>query len=259
MLHRPIDLEAVCITEITTNLKKKSGKRPPIRSQRPPKYARLGRIYICKRLHVKDCVRGHGRPPTMRPDKSMGSQTMTTPISEIGSQSPNSIHFVPSSSSIPPSAPASSSYSFPSTSPMRNLLRRTKQEQQHTSFDLTPIAPAWYVERRTGKARIRNWLDRQYYQYEVTWGLYVLTPTEKIIINTLVLSFFSLILYGFAKLTVFHYVVDVICQCATILARNGRVILQELSELLMDRSISSSSSVLAHGGREDYVISTAQV
>ena len=194
----------------------------------------------------------------MRPHKSMGSQTMTTPISEIVSQSSNSIHLVHSSGSIPPSAPASASSSFSSASPRRNPLRQTKHEH-HTSFDLTPITPAWYVKRPTNKTRIRNWLDRQYYQFEVTWGLYVLTPTEKIMINTLVLSFFSLILYGFAKLTVFHYVVDVICQCATILARNGRVILQELSELLMDRSISSSSSVLAHGGREDYVISTAQV
>jgi len=177
----------------------------------------------------------------MRPAKSMGSRIMATPTSEMVSQSPNSIHIVASSSSMPPSTAASSLSFLPPTSPMRNQPRQTKHEH-HTSFDSTPITLAWYVKRPTNKTRIRNWLDRQYYQYEVTWGLYVLTPTEKIIINTLALSFLSLIVYGITKLTVFYYIVGVICQCVTILARNGRVILQELSKLLVDTVILSASS-----------------
>lgn len=33
-----------------------------------------------------------------------------------------------------------------------------------------------------------------HYQYEVTFGLYVLTPTEKLVLNTIVLSLLSLLL-----------------------------------------------------------------
>jgi hypothetical protein len=119
--------------------------------------------------------------------------------------------------------------------------------EPNTSFDWTPVPQPWYVKRPSNKPHVRNWLDRHYYQYEVTWGLYVLTPTEKLIINTLVLSFFSLIVYGLTKLTLFQYVVS---QCVAILLRNGRVILKELSELLMDITVVSSSSTEA----EDHVI-----
>ncbi|KAG4435814.1 hypothetical protein IFR05_008706 [Cadophora sp. M221] len=40
-----------------------------------------------------------------------------------------------------------------------------------------------------------------YYQYEVTFSLYVLTPTEKFVMNTIVLSFFALSLYGIISFT----------------------------------------------------------
>lgn len=36
----------------------------------------------------------------------------------------------------------------------------------------------------------------KYYQYEVTFGLYVMTPTEKLIINTFVCTIMALLLYG---------------------------------------------------------------
>ncbi|KAH6723694.1 hypothetical protein BKA61DRAFT_14753 [Leptodontidium sp. MPI-SDFR-AT-0119] len=45
--------------------------------------------------------------------------------------------------------------------------------------------------------KLRLW----YYQYEVTFSLYVLTPTEKFIMNTIVLSFFALSLYGIVSFT----------------------------------------------------------
>ncbi|TVY65690.1 hypothetical protein LSUE1_G007751 [Lachnellula suecica] len=37
-------------------------------------------------------------------------------------------------------------------------------------------------------------LQLAYYRYEVTFSSYVLTPVEKVILNTIVLSFFSLLL-----------------------------------------------------------------
>ncbi|KAJ5046789.1 uncharacterized protein L3040_004015 [Drepanopeziza brunnea f. sp. 'multigermtubi'] len=40
--------------------------------------------------------------------------------------------------------------------------------------------------------KLRLW----YYQYEVTFSLYMLEPTEKIVLNAFVLSMFSLMLYG---------------------------------------------------------------
>ncbi|PVH74244.1 hypothetical protein DL98DRAFT_387240, partial [Cadophora sp. DSE1049] len=45
--------------------------------------------------------------------------------------------------------------------------------------------------------KVRLW----YYQYEVTFSLYVMTPTEKIITNTIVLSFFALCLYAIVSFT----------------------------------------------------------
>ena len=45
--------------------------------------------------------------------------------------------------------------------------------------------------------KIRLW----YYQYEVTFSLYVMTPTEKIITNTIVLSIFALFLYAIVSFT----------------------------------------------------------
>jgi hypothetical protein len=117
---------------------------------------------------------------------------------------------------------------------------------EHTSFDLTPVSPAWYFERPLDQSRLRNWLHRRYYQYEVTWGLYVLTPTEKLIINTLVLSFFSLIVYGFTKIVVLRYVAVVVWKTGVVLLRNGRIILRELGELLLDSGSSSSISSDGH-------------
>jgi len=38
-----------------------------------------------------------------------------------------------------------------------------------------------------------RWLQRKRYQYEVTFSLYMLTPTEKVIFNTFIFLFFSMI------------------------------------------------------------------
>jgi hypothetical protein len=45
-------------------------------------------------------------------------------------------------------------------------------------------------------ARFIKYLRLMYYQYEVTFSAYVLTPGEKTVLNTIVLSIFSLLLVG---------------------------------------------------------------
>ncbi|KAH7305709.1 hypothetical protein BKA65DRAFT_560034 [Rhexocercosporidium sp. MPI-PUGE-AT-0058] len=40
-----------------------------------------------------------------------------------------------------------------------------------------------------------------YYQYEVTFSLYVLEPTERFIMNTIILSFLALFIYGIVLFT----------------------------------------------------------
>jgi len=45
-------------------------------------------------------------------------------------------------------------------------------------------------------ARFIKSLQLMYYQYEVTFSAYVLTPGEKTVLNTIVLSIFSLLLVG---------------------------------------------------------------
>lgn len=43
---------------------------------------------------------------------------------------------------------------------------------------------------------INNYLALKYYQYEVTYGLYVMSLGEKVVVNLIVLRLFSLVLYG---------------------------------------------------------------
>lgn len=43
---------------------------------------------------------------------------------------------------------------------------------------------------------INNYLALKYYQYEVTYGLYVMSLGEKVVVNLTVLGLFSLVLYG---------------------------------------------------------------
>lgn len=87
---------------------------------------------------------------------------------------------------------------------LSNFAIRPKEPHvEHTSFDSAPISPAWYIQSLPDNSRLRVWFERRYYQYEVTWGLYVLTRGEKIIINSLVLIMLSLIAYGIARVAIF--------------------------------------------------------
>jgi len=45
-------------------------------------------------------------------------------------------------------------------------------------------------------AKVSNHLSLRYYQYEVTFGLYMLTQTEKVVLNTILLSIFTGSLYA---------------------------------------------------------------
>jgi Small subunit of serine palmitoyltransferase-like len=103
----------------------------------------------------------------------------------------------------------------------------------HTSFDSTPTSPAWYVQPPRNTSRVRLWLKRRYYQYEVTWGPYVLTPSEKIIINSLVLIMFSLIAYVITKIVVLQRAVIIIIQYIGVLVRQSPVALRELSDFYL--------------------------
>lgn len=45
-------------------------------------------------------------------------------------------------------------------------------------------------------AKFDNFVRLRYYQYEVTFGLYVMEPMEKLIFNTIVLGIFATLLFG---------------------------------------------------------------
>lgn len=52
-------------------------------------------------------------------------------------------------------------------------------------------------KRRTSvPAKVSNYLRLRYYQYEVTFGLYVMTPTEKLVFNTMVLAALAFLVYA---------------------------------------------------------------
>jgi len=60
-------------------------------------------------------------------------------------------------------------------------------------------------------AKLSNYLQVRYYQYEVTFGLYVMTPTEKIILNTILFTILAGILYAF-YIGLERFVVDTVCK-----------------------------------------------
>jgi hypothetical protein len=60
-------------------------------------------------------------------------------------------------------------------------------------------------------ARLSNYLQVRYYQYEVTFGLYMMTLTEKIILNTILFTILVGILYGF-YVGLEQFVVDTVCK-----------------------------------------------
>ncbi|KAJ9501465.1 hypothetical protein H2202_003259 [Exophiala xenobiotica] len=45
-------------------------------------------------------------------------------------------------------------------------------------------------------SKVSNYLRLRYYQYEVTFGLYMLTPTEKVVFNAVILAAFAAFSYA---------------------------------------------------------------
>jgi len=60
-------------------------------------------------------------------------------------------------------------------------------------------------------SKISNYLRLRYYQYEVTFGLYMLTPGEKFVLNTIVFGILALLSYGIL-FGLQPFIVRVICQ-----------------------------------------------
>ncbi|RPA71325.1 hypothetical protein BJ508DRAFT_419952 [Ascobolus immersus RN42] len=52
---------------------------------------------------------------------------------------------------------------------------------------------------------VLKFLRRKNYQYEVTFSLYMLTPTEKIVLNTILLFIFSMALYAISLYLPNHF------------------------------------------------------
>jgi len=60
-------------------------------------------------------------------------------------------------------------------------------------------------------AKLSNYLQVRYYQYEVTFGLYMMTLREKVILNTILLIVLAGILYGL-YIGLEPFVVDSVCK-----------------------------------------------
>jgi hypothetical protein len=60
----------------------------------------------------------------------------------------------------------------------------------------TSQKPNFRRPRISVPAKVSNYLRLRYYQYEVTFGLYMLSSTEKMILNSILLVVVSALLYG---------------------------------------------------------------
>jgi hypothetical protein len=60
-------------------------------------------------------------------------------------------------------------------------------------------------------AKLSNYLQVRYYQYEVTFGLYMMTSTEKAILNTILFIILTGILYGL-YIGLEPFVVETVCK-----------------------------------------------
>ncbi|RMZ76485.1 hypothetical protein DV738_g4946, partial [Chaetothyriales sp. CBS 135597] len=62
---------------------------------------------------------------------------------------------------------------------------------------LSPSAMSKYSHARNSiTSKVTSYLQQRYYQYEITFGLYVMTPNEKFVLNSIVVAMTSAILYA---------------------------------------------------------------
>jgi hypothetical protein len=135
----------------------------------------------------------------------MASRTTTTTQTRMA-ETPQILHLIGSDT-----ISLKQSISQPSDTNL-NIHRKGEYQKDHSSFDSESVFPAWYVRPPPNTSRSRFWLKRQYYRYEVTWGLYMLTLGEKVIINSLVFITFSMIAYGIARVMMLQLVCGLITQ-----------------------------------------------
>ena|SRR5271156_1445651 len=167
----------------------------------------------------------------------------------------NSVISQSSSSSTSSFSTGSSRSSFSSSSSYFSLSppKRSHIAQiQNTSFDSTPGSPAWYVRPSPTKGRIRTYLERKYYQYEVTWGPYVLTPGEKFIINSLVIIIFSLLAYGLSKVSILRQIAGLSIRFVRTAVKESGITFSEMNHQVLDNALNwvHGSEALGSGTRK---------
>ncbi|EXJ74922.1 uncharacterized protein A1O5_01618 [Cladophialophora psammophila CBS 110553] len=88
------------------------------------------------------------------------------------------------------SAPPNSANYFSSPMAMAaiQLLAASSSPSSHDSSLRKPLISM--------PGKLSNYLRLRYYQYEVTFGLYVMTPTEKLVFNSVILIAFTGLLYA---------------------------------------------------------------
>jgi hypothetical protein len=78
-------------------------------------------------------------------------------------------------------------------------------------FQLYTPPPKSKRPRISVPAKLSNYLQVRYYQYEVTFGLYMMTLAEKFILNAILVTILAGILYGF-YIGLEPFVVDCVCK-----------------------------------------------
>src|SRR5579871_5854929 len=100
------------------------------------------------------------------------TQTMTS-LHSRRTQDPRYVRLVNSQTSANGVLSSQLPSVLPRTSPLSHFVTSPKHPIPHASFDYTPSSPAWYVRSPPNTSSLQLWLQRKYYQYEVTWGPYV--------------------------------------------------------------------------------------
>lgn len=145
-------------------------------------------------------------PSAARLCSNMATQTMITMPSQILQKS-KLLHLVGSKDITPHPRKRSSS-----VGPYFSVDRESPLHRPPIidSFDAPPESSVWKIQPPANTSKIRQSIANRYYQYEVTWGLYVLTPGEKVVINSIVFIMFSLTAYTIANIAVLQQTVRII-------------------------------------------------
>ena len=159
----------------------------------------------------------------------MATRTLTTMQSQ-SLQKSQLLHLVGSKDITAPHLPKRSSSSGPYFSAHREI---PSPRFLVDSFDAPPESSVWKTRPSTSTSEIRQWAACRYYQYEVTWGLYVLTPGEKVVINSLVLFIFSLIAYAITNVAIFQHAVGIVIDATSALVGTAYLMARPLCDWII--------------------------